>query len=408
MTKKRSIRSRDGATLSDALPSAQKHKLQELRDRLPQGTRAPAESPRAPAESQQEEHSPPSERPSQPTMPGYPAGMEPIASTPSQTSSGSTSSAAKKIVPRLPSGRSTKQPKRPTSEHHEMPSPTLERPPETVARTKPTRVKSIDQREDNGRGSAAGQHLKPPAAARRRSSMTAEELAGTPRESRFWDFPGEAPLRQPPPKTCSASERSDFEQRLRGGTGSPAASGVELPVVIGLDFGTSSTKLVVRLPFEAGEPTLAVPAPPVCRVDDNPYLWQTVLWLQETGAFCPWPQANATVLQTLKQGLIQGNVEKEISELPGGVAVSRVQAGVAFLACVIRYAKGWLLQDRPDLFLRRRPVWLLNLGMPAASYDDPKLAPHFDASELPRCTFPALTVQSRSNRSSALSTNLRS
>ena len=207
--------------------------------------------------------------------------------------------------------------------------------------------------------------------------MTAEELAGTPRESRFWDFPGGAPLRQPPPKTCSESERSDFEQRLRAGTGSPAASGDEVHVVIGLDFGTSSTKLVVRLPFEAGEPTLAVPAPPVCRVDANPYLWQTVLWLQETGAFCPWPQANATVLQTMKQGLIQGNVEKEISELPGGVEVSRVQAGVAFLACVIRYAKGWLLQDRPDLFRRRRPVWLLNLGMPAASYDDPKLAPPF-------------------------------
>lgn len=303
--------------------------------------------------------------------------MEPIASTSSQTSSGSASSAAKKILPRLPSGSSTKQPSRPTSEHHEMPSPTSERLPEAVARTKPTRVKPIDQREDKGRGSAAGQRPKPPAAARQRSSMTAEELAGNPRESRFWAFPSETPVRQPPPMACSETERSDFEQLLRVGTGSPAASGVELPVVIGLDFGTSSTKLVVRLPFEAGEPTLAVPAPPVCQVDDNAYLWQTVLWLQETGEFCPWPLAKATVLQTLKQGLIQGNVEKEVSELPVGVEVSRVQAGVAYLAFVIRYVKGWLLHHRPDLFLNRRPVWLLNLGMPAASYDDRILVPPF-------------------------------
>ena len=176
---------------------------------------------------------------------------------------------------------------------------------------------------------------------------------------------------------CSESERSDFQQLLRSGTGSSSANGDELPVVLGLDFGTSSTKLVVRLPFEAGEPTLAVPAQPVCQVDGNAYLWQTVLWLQETGAFCPWPLEKATVLHTLKQGLIQGNVEKEISELPAGVEVSRVQAGAAYLAFVIRYAKGWLLHHRPDLFRRRRPVWLLNLGMPAASYDDPKLAPTF-------------------------------
>jgi len=228
--------------------------------------------------------------------------------------------------------------------------------------------------------------------------MTAEELAGTPRESRFWAFPSESPVRQPPPIACSETERSDFEQLLRASTRSPAASGVELPVVIGLDFGTSSTKLVVRLPFEAGEPTLAVPAPRVCQIDGNAYLWQTVLWLQETGEFCPWPLAKATVLRTLKQGLIHGKVEKEISELPARVEVGRIQAGVAYLAFVIRYAKGWLHHHRPNLFLNRRPVWLLNLGMPAASYDDSILVPPFRrigvAALLLACSDGPVTVDS--------------
>ena len=370
MTKRQSPRSRDGATLSDALPSAQKHKLRKLRDRLP-------ESARAPIESQQEEPPPASERPSQPKMPGYPAGMEPIAGTSSKAPSGSASSSAVKSLPRQPHVSSTNQPQRPVSKQYGMPLPTLKRLPRAVARPKPTLVKSFEQRKKRGRVSAASQHPKRPVKAPQPSSKTSKELAGTPRESRFWAFPSEAPVRQPPPETCSESERSDFERRLRSGTRSPAASGDELPVVLGLDFGTSSTKLVVRLPYEAGEPTIAVPAPPICRVDDNAYLWQTVLWLQETGTFCPWPLAKATVLRTLKQGLLQGNVEKEISELPAGVEVSRAEAGVAYLAFVIRYAKGWLLDHRPELFRRRRPVWLLNLGMPAASYDDPMLVPPF-------------------------------
>ena len=370
MTKKRSTRSRDGATLSDALPSAQKHKLQELRDRLPQS--APA-----PVESQREKPPSPSERPSRPIVPGYPAGVEPKASTSPRASSGSSSSSAIKNLPSHPRSSSTKQPQRPVSKPNLMPPPTLLRLPQVVTQPKPMPVKPLDQRQNKSRGSAVSRDPKLPVAAPQRSSMTPKELAGTPRESRFWAFPGEAPVQQPPPLKCSESERSDFERQLRSGTGSPLASGVELPVVLGLDFGTSSTKLVVRLPFESGEPTLAVPAPFVCRVDGNPYLWQTVLWLQETGAFCPWPLARAAVLRTLKQGLIQGNVEKEISELPAGLEVSRVQAGVAYLAFVIRYAKGWLLRNRPGLFRRRRPVWLVNLGMPAASYDDPVLVPPF-------------------------------
>ena len=32
--------------------------------------------------------------------------------------------------------------------------------------------------------------------------------------------------------------------------------------------------------------------------------------------------------------------------------------------------RGWLLCNQPNLFRGRKPVWFLNLGMPAASYDD--------------------------------------
>ena len=192
----------------------------------------------------------------------------------------------------------------------------------------------------------------------------------------YWEFPGEAAVREPPPTSVTDADRSHLEEVLRTGTTSSAASGDELFVIIGLDFGTSSTKVVVRQPFETSEPTIAIPAPAVCRSGDHAYLWQTVLWLEREGTFYPWPKPGTTVLHSLKQGLIQGRSDRAI---PGStaIAVSRAQAGVAYLAFVIRYVRGWLLSNRPDLFRGRKPVWFLNLGMPAATYDDPKLAQPF-------------------------------
>jgi hypothetical protein len=63
-----------------------------------------------------------------------------------------------------------------------------------------------------------------------------------------------------------------------------------------------------------------------------------------------------------------------ISASKASVAVNRALAGVAYLTFVVRYVKGWLLRNRPDVFRGRKPVWFLNLGMPTASYDDVKLA----------------------------------
>ena len=197
----------------------------------------------------------------------------------------------------------------------------------------------------------------------------------TPKKPTFeyWDFPDEAAVREPPPASISDAERSRLEELLQAGTDSSTAGGEELFVILGLDFGTSSTKMIVRMPYEAGEPTIAIPAPDPCRRGDHPYLWQTVLWLKEESIFLPWPEPGATVLNSLKQGLIQGRGETMNRDSEATAAVTRAQAGVAYLSFVIRYARGWLLRNRPDLFLGRKPVWFVNLGMPTASYDDHEL-----------------------------------
>ncbi|MCY4357215.1 MAG: hypothetical protein OXD01_06805 [Gammaproteobacteria bacterium] len=148
----------------------------------------------------------------------------------------------------------------------------------------------------------------------------------------------------------------------------------DLFIVLGLDFGTSSTKLIVRLHYEPGQPSIAIPAPAFCQSNNHPYLWQTVIWLNENSEiFSPYPEEGATVLNNLKHGLIQWRSDSFRPEFDSTFKFNPHQAVVAYLAFVIRYTRGWLLLNRPKLFRGRKPVWFVNLGMPSASYDDEKL-----------------------------------
>ena len=190
----------------------------------------------------------------------------------------------------------------------------------------------------------------------------------------YWDFPSEAVVRELPPHAVTDADRARFDAHLRAGNISDSDAGEDLFIILGLDFGTSSTKMIVRLPYEPGEPTIAIPAPAPCRSGDDPYLWQTVLWLQGDGNFYLWPESGASVLNALKQGLIQGRSDMAVSSSNSALPVTRAHAGVAYLAFVVRYVKGWLRVNRCALFRGRRPVWFANVGMPTASYDDLSIA----------------------------------
>lgn len=193
-------------------------------------------------------------------------------------------------------------------------------------------------------------------------------------EFQFWDFPDEAAVRERPPLSISDAHKKSFEETIWADADSSTAGTDELFVILGLDFGTSSSKMIARLPFEAGEPTIAIPAPHPCQSEDVTYLWQTVTWLRTDGTFIPWPEPGATQLHSLKQGLIHGRGETELSISNTNLEVSRAEASVAYLTFVVRYMKGWLLRSRPNLFHNRKPIWFLNIGMPTASYDELEIA----------------------------------
>lgn len=184
----------------------------------------------------------------------------------------------------------------------------------------------------------------------------------------WWTLPPEAAVRETPPKFASFNDRAQLSRALERGEADfdGVLDGLPLFVTIGLDFGTSCTKIIVRLE-DPGSPTIAIPAPGHCRSQAKPYLWQTAVWALPNGTFLPWPDPAAQLLHTLKQGIIGSDPNSYVAP-----QATRLDAATAYLAFVIRYVRGWLLLNATQRFANRRIAWFVNLGLPAASLDDKK------------------------------------
>ena len=171
--------------------------------------------------------------------------------------------------------------------------------------------------------------------------------------------------------TAPAEEEShrSFDRVVAGGSSRGAAGAGRLQrAAIGLDFGTSSTKIVVRLLDEPDEPVIAIPAPAHCRGEGDPFLWRTVLWERKNVEFIGYPEPDAVVLDSLKTEMVSASIAgaNHVRAHPG-------EAAGGYLALAIRYVRGWLRSEHSALFRGRRAVWLVNLGLPAASYDNDAL-----------------------------------
>jgi hypothetical protein len=191
----------------------------------------------------------------------------------------------------------------------------------------------------------------------------------------FWELPLEAEVRESPPPSVSKQMRATFDQILEDGKSVFLnETGEVLLATIGLDFGTSSTKVIVRLPYEPGSPTIAIPAPAHCRSDGHPYLWQTVLWVTEKGQFLSYPLEGSKRIHGLKQRIMQEkNPGSIFPDIPNLKEVERSHAAVAYLTFVIRYVAGWIAGKSEHLIRGKKVHWFVNLGMAAANYDNEKL-----------------------------------
>lgn len=138
-------------------------------------------------------------------------------------------------------------------------------------------------------------------------------------------------------------------------------------VVLGLDFGTSCTKAVIRA-NQPRERCFAVPfadaAHPSC-----PYFLPSSLWAGIAGA---------TALQRT-----DGECEFWLRDLKSAMMTAKADDispwvdGAAFLAHAIQAARGWFLSNHATVYQRYTLDWQLNLGLPSANFADSSLCERY-------------------------------
>ncbi|MCO4875595.1 hypothetical protein VOI32_00940 [Paraburkholderia caribensis] len=130
----------------------------------------------------------------------------------------------------------------------------------------------------------------------------------------------------------------------------------ETDLIVGLDFGTSSTKVVVRDAYAA---TSVFPVQlSGQRSGIESFLLPSRVF--KTGSVYSLQQGTENI-SDLKLGLLNCRAESPVSEF---------NDCCAFLALVIRRTRAWFLTEHRDIYSRHALNWKLNLGLPARSYEN--------------------------------------
>ena len=158
--------------------------------------------------------------------------------------------------------------------------------------------------------------------------------------------------------------------------------GEPLYINIGLDFGTSATKIVVKYPYEPNQPWLVIPAPEHYQTEGKPYLWKTMVWAipdGPEGQLLPYPAASSRSLDSLKQRLAAWYMPDEhegrrpppvkISAGKRGLKVSPEEAVVGYLSYLLRYVKQYLGHHDKNRLANKSLNWRLGIGIPVDHYD---------------------------------------
>jgi hypothetical protein len=178
----------------------------------------------------------------------------------------------------------------------------------------------------------------------------------------------------------SPDGRGQLERRIALGSSetlSNARGGIPLDAVLGIDFGTSSTKIVARLPYLPGTPSFAVPALGFASAERHPHLWESRLWMTSAGVFSLAPEKESGVLCSIKTNLMAPDCERRLVMHAPGKSATALECAIAFLALQIRQARGWLY-DHHAASLGRGPLrWHYNVGLPAAKLDQSHTVRHY-------------------------------
>lgn len=153
-----------------------------------------------------------------------------------------------------------------------------------------------------------------------------------------------------------------------------------LIVVLGIDFGTSSTKAVIRVPYYAGSPTYAVPLADMqsTGLRLSKYILPTRVFVDEDGRCFLSSAPGLSSFADLKTDLM--SVPSEESSLGYGLSStsSAIVKSTAYLALVLRRSFDWFDSSQKNIFGRFKYDWMINMGLPAAVDDKKALRDRFE------------------------------
>ncbi len=162
----------------------------------------------------------------------------------------------------------------------------------------------------------------------------------------------------------------------------PAPTKKILDVVVGVDLGTSWTKVIVQAPHYSGSPAYAVPFGRLADEKNNenlpyPYLLPTRLFVGKDGECSLAPIRAASRLTEIKVALMQNPLSRMESASGPPCDAPATTVATAYLALVLRYVRDWFVKTKKDAFGEYDLRWAWNLGLPAAVDDDLTLRKHF-------------------------------
>jgi len=151
----------------------------------------------------------------------------------------------------------------------------------------------------------------------------------------------------------------------------PGESG-ECELVIGLDFGTSSTKIVIQAPDLPGSPSYAVNFSKYSH-ELMPHIIPTKLWVTSEGVCSIAPLNNAFIVKDIKMALLSKDNDLDSNhisyeeETPSPKEI----AAAAYLAILLRFSRMWFLYTKQDDVRHfANFIWSVNLGVPSPCIED--------------------------------------
>lgn len=146
--------------------------------------------------------------------------------------------------------------------------------------------------------------------------------------------------------------------------------GGECELVIGLDFGTSASKLVIQAPDLPGHPAYAMDFGEFSS-KSMPYILPARLWVGSNGKCALGPRKGARLVNDIKLELFSKEEYLNSNRGPTQQELHPEATAVVYLALLLRYARRRFLETKRNLVRNfQRLRWSVNLGVPSPCIED--------------------------------------